>query len=79
MSKEKKVDRRIKWAAEKVERVPYDLRKDATFNKDVLKKAAEACNETMSEFLTVAALERIENKLGADWLGQNGNHPQGEE
>jgi len=63
------------WQAEKVDRIPLNIRRDAPVNKQVLQEAAEAAGMSLAKFLMEAAVAYILNhdNLGNDWLDEHKN------
>lgn len=64
------------WSEANTSIVKMEVRDDATINKAVMQKAAEDAGMSLTRLLCEAVAAYILNhdKLGEEWLGENGNH-----
>lgn len=72
-------EQKAAWAAEKVDRVAVNMRRDMPVNKTVFQKAAQALDMSLSEFLVMSGTKYILDNLGAEWLEENQNKGAGED
>ena len=72
---ESDADRKIKWDADHVDRIPLNVRRDASINKEVIKRAADASGLSTATFIMRAIAKYILDTLGPEWLAENENKP----